>query len=108
MSHHNSVRLSQFLVEGSLHWQALIAPSLSPQLNRDYANHYLDSAQTDVRRGRMTWLNVIARQRLGSTDRLQLDQHYGRDDEDSVAKVNRCYDELKMRKSIMKQIEQTR
>jgi len=55
-------------------------------------------AGTDIARGKISWLLVVALQRANREQKEVLQSHYGRDEADSVQRVKDVYQQLKLPK----------
>ncbi|XP_064113250.1 farnesyl pyrophosphate synthase-like [Macrobrachium nipponense] len=69
------------------------------QVQDDYLDCFGDPSVTgkvgtDIEEGKCTWLSVVALQRASPSQRAVMEEHYGRSDPDSIAKVKDLYKEL--------------
>lgn len=77
------------------------------QINRDYANCYLDPSGTDIKNKKLTWLVVMAKQMArDARHREILEKCYGSDNPEDVEQVRGIYRELKMKKMVRGFLEQ--
>ncbi len=81
------------------------------QVQDDYLDVFGDPTTTgkvgtDIQDGKCSWVIVVAMQRANKEHKEILREHYGRGQEESVAKVKAVFDELKIKK-VYKQYEET-
>lgn len=66
------------------------------QVQDDYLDCFGDSSITgkvgsDIGKGKCTWLSVVALQRASPNQRLIMEEHYGRPEEESIKRVKGLY-----------------
>ncbi|KAG0720185.1 Farnesyl pyrophosphate synthase [Chionoecetes opilio] len=71
------------------------------QVQDDYLDCFGDSSLTgkigtDIGKGKCTWLSVVALQRATPSQRLIMEEHYGRQEDESVDRVKQLYKELNL------------
>ncbi|TRY79834.1 hypothetical protein TCAL_05808 [Tigriopus californicus] len=77
------------------------------QINRDYANCYLDPSGADIKNKKLTWLVVMAKQLARDARHRQiLEKCYGSDNPEDVEQVLAIYRDLKMKKMVRGFLEQ--
>eukprot|EP00095_Tigriopus_kingsejongensis_P008642 maker-scaffold426_size175065-snap-gene-0.46 protein:Tk08642 transcript:maker-scaffold426_size175065-snap-gene-0.46-mRNA-1 annotation:"farnesyl pyrophosphate synthase" len=77
------------------------------QINRDYANCYLDAQGKDIQEKKLTWLVVMAKQLArDSHQREILERCYGSSSPEDVANVRDIYQDLRMKKIVRGFLEQ--
>lgn len=107
-----SLALHQFgLHDNAVHKQArMIFNEIGyfTQINRDYANAFLERTGSDIAERKLTWLVVMARQRGNAAQNAVLEKCYGSRDPEDVAAVRQVYDELKMHKLVKNHLDQQR
>lgn len=90
------------ITDRELHRQArtiLVEMGQFFQVQDDYLDCFGDPSVTgkvgtDIEEGKCTWLSVVALQRASPSQRAVMEEHYGRPDPDSIAKVKDLYKEL--------------
>jgi len=76
------------------------------EVTRDFINCFVDKDGTDIQDGRLTSLIVIALQRANSVQKEQLKENYGLQDENNAKIVKQVYEELKLKKTMIKHIDE--
>lgn len=76
------------------------------EVTRDFSNCFVDQNGTDIQDGRLTSLIVVALQRGNTVQRKLLEENYGLQDPENVKIVKKVYDELKIKKTILKHIDE--
>lgn len=75
------------------------------QVQVDYDKCFKFGETSDISKGRVTWMIVLARQRANPSQLNQLRQSYGSDDAEDIARVRQIYKELTLDKQIVKYLE---
>merc|ERR1712001_416938 len=76
------------------------------EVTRDFINCFVDKDGTDIQDGRLTSLIVIALQRANSVQKEQLKENYGLQDENNAKIVKQVYEELKLKKTMIKHMDE--
>lgn len=92
------------ITDKELHRQArtiLVEMGQFFQVQDDFLDCFGDSSitgkiGTDIGKGKCTWLSVVALQRASPSQRLVMEEHYGRPEEESIKKVKAVYKELNL------------
>jgi len=77
------------------------------ELNHDYTNCYVDLQGSDIEDGRLTFLIVLALQRANPEQRKLLNANYGCVEPEKVEIIKKIYKDLKLKKILESQIENT-
>lgn len=75
------------------------------QVQVDYDKCFTFSNTTDISKGRVTWMIVLARQRGSPSQTKQLGESYGSKDEEDVARVQQIYNDLGLDQQILKYLD---
>jgi len=75
------------------------------QVQVDYDKCFTRRENSDISKGRVTWMIVLARQRANNSQIEQLRQSYGSDDDEDIARVRQIYLDLKLDQQILKYLE---
>lgn len=92
------------ITDRELHRQArtiLVEMGQFFQVQDDFLDCFGDSSVTgkvgtDIGKGKCTWLSVVALQRASPSQRVIMEEHYGRPEEESIRKVKGLYKELNL------------